>query len=79
MTEQLRLFALTADELARKASLVVELHRELAAHADAIKEAQEQLRESSEYLEVQDLRKQVKAAKEQLATIMSELGAAKRD
>ena len=79
MTEQLRLFALTADELAQKTALVVEYHREDAGLRDQLKTAQERLRDSAEYAEVTDIKKQIRFSRERLLATMAELGAAKRD
>lgn len=76
---QLRLFKITADELESKAMLSATLTLEIIGYDSQIKDAQVALRESSEYLEVKDLKAQKKDAIDRLARVHADLRAAARD
>lgn len=76
MTEQLRLFKLTAGELEQMASLATQLQIEILGLGHQLKSAQKELRESSEAEAVKDIKSQVADAKDRLAEVLERMGAA---
>lgn len=79
MSEQLRLFKVTADELEQMAALVATLGGEIIGLENQRVEAREAYKETSEYLEYKDVDQQLKDAKDRLAEASARLRAASID